>query len=272
MKWIKDVLPEVVSRLEEDFKYGGKLRGVSSGYTDIDVLTNGFQGGDLIVIGARPSIGKTALALSMATKVALQKNVMVGFFSCEMASVQLVNRLISGESRVNLRYSKKSKEGYFDKIVNAADKLYSAAILIDDTANIGLTKLKNKARKMKRLGIKLIFVDYLTLIQHGNQRLQSYEKIGEISKSLKQLARELNISIVVMSQVNRNAEGRMPTLAHLRLSGAIEEDADIIMFLHRKRDGYETELNIAKNRNGPTDTIKLIFLPEYIRFESWIEA
>jgi replicative DNA helicase len=161
--------------------------------------------------------------------------------------------------------------GDFDRIGDVCSRLYQAPLLLDDTPNIGLAELKSKARQMRRKGARIVFVDYLTLIRHGDSKMPRHERVGEVSKSLKQLAREMDIPIVALSQVGRDAEGKMPTLANLRQSGEIEEDADCIIFMHRDRNvssGDQTvKIEVAKNRNGVTDNIELIFVPQYTRFE-----
>lgn len=268
---INAFLHGAVSDIQERYNNQGKLMGITTGFDALDDATNGWQPGLLYVIAARPSIGKTAMALNMAVAAAKAKH-QVGFFSCEMSGEQLAFRLLAGESRVNISNltSGVLHEDHFMRISNAGDVMNNLAILVDDTPNPTLSHIKGRARWMKRQGVKLIFVDYLTLIKYGNVSTPRPERVGEIGKQLKQLARELNISLVVLSQVNREAEGKEPTLANLRQSGEIEEDVDCMIFLHRERKGEatETDVIIAKQRQGPTTRFKCIFLPEFVRFEN----
>jgi len=265
-------LPEAVEQIEKAYRTSGELQKVTSGYTQIEKLTNGFQPGDLIILGARPSIGKTSLALNMATRISVKYSVPVGFFSCEMSRQQLVNRIIAAEGKINLAGIRSGviRESDFSRITGVCAKLYLSQLIIDDTPDISLAQLKSKSRQMKRMGCQIIFVDYLTLIRYGKAQVPRHERVGEISKSLKSLARELEIPIMALSQVGRSAEGRMPTLSDLRQSGEIEEDADLIMLLHRERDQQETRICVAKNRNGATDTVSLAFLPQFVCFETLI--
>ena len=257
--------------------------GISSGYPDIDSLTSGFQESELVILGARPSVGKTALAISMAANMAKRNNVRVGFFSLEMDSDAIMQRFLSGESRVN---SKRIRNGFLsmnecNKLVSAAGELYKIPLFIADTPGMRLLDLRTEARKMKlKEDIQIIFIDYIGLITSENKDIPRHEQVAEISRSLKQLARELKIPIVVLCQVKREVKNDKPTLSDLRESGSIEQDADLVMFLHRvnkKEDrdedvpgpeGQEMDVIIAKNRNGPIGDIKLMFLPAYTRFES----
>lgn len=269
------VLKPAIDMIEARFLAKGKLDGLSTGYHAMDKVLGGMKNGSLIIIASRPSIGKTALALSIALNLATRETIDVGFFSCEMTAEQLTIRAIAGLGRIN---SHNISTGFmtaseFGKMQEAASILYAAPLTIDDTASIELATLKSRARQMKRQGISIIFVDYLTLIRYGDLRMPKWERTGEVSKSLKNLARELDIPIVVLSQVGREAEGHMPSLANLRLSGEIEEDSDVVIFLHRERvtgdhDVIGTTVEIAKNRYGATDQVQLAFLPKYVLFQS----
>jgi replicative DNA helicase len=265
---ISDCIYPALNKIEEYYNSGGAINGVPSGYKKLDRVTNGFQDGDLIIIGARASIGKTAIALNMATHAA-KEDFPVGFFSCEMSKELLTQRIIASEARLNMSSIKsgKMKATDFANITTAAGVINESKIFIDDSPNIPFTKLKSQARVMKRKGIRIIFVDYLTLIGMKGS-MSKVEKIGAISKGLKGLARELNVPIAVLSQLNREAEGKRPTAANLRWSGEIEEDADLIMLLHRKRGEAQTELIIDKHRNGSCETIDLHFAKECMRFEN----
>ena len=267
IKKLSDCVYETIKRVEQYYKLKGAISGLTCGYNSIDMITNGFQGGDLIILGARPSIGKTALALCMLTKMA-DKNIVCGLFSCEMAEESVTERLLTIESRISMTAirSGRLKPADFTNITEAAGRMYQKEIYIDDTSNIELSDLKSQARIMARKGVKCIFIDYLTLIKY-NINVPKNEKVGEISKTLKHLARELKIPIVVLSQIRRDKEGKKPNMSDLRWSGEIEEDADMIMLLHRDREESQTELLIEKNRNGPTGMVPLYFIQEYMKFE-----
>lgn len=274
---VGDFLAPALDTIEKRFAGHGELPGLSTGFTELDHILTGFHPGNLIVIGARPSQGKTALALTMALHQAL-RGIPVGFFSCEMTGEQLVMRALAGIGRINSQSVSTGilKESDFAKLTEAGCKLRDAPLIVDETSYISLGQLRSRARKMRRMGIRCLYVDYLTLIRHGDSRTPRYERVGEISKSLKFLSRELQIPVVALSQVGREAEDRLPTMADLRQSGEIEEDADVIIFLHRDRDRDQgsshrdrlTIVDVAKNRHGATDTVQLIFIPEYVRFES----
>ena len=255
--------------------------GIPSGYSDLDSLTNGFQNSELIVIGARPSVGKTALALSMAANMAGRYKKRVGFFSLETDGMALMQRLLAGEAKVN---SHRIQSGFltdreFSKLGVAGDTLFNSPMFICDTPNMRLIDLRTEARKLKaKEKIEIIFIDYIGLISSDNKDLPRHEQVAEISRSLKQLARELKIPVIVLAQVKREVKEDKPALSDLRESGSIEQDADLVLFLHRvkKKDGdeepdvskgKEVDVIIAKNRNGPVGEVKLMFLPAYTRFE-----
>ncbi len=254
--------------------------GIPSGYTDLDEKTNGFQPSELIVIGARPSKGKTALALSMAANMAKLKR-RVGFFSLETDGMALMQRLLAGEARVN---SHRMQSGFitdreFGKLGAAGDVLYNSPLFICDTPNMRLIDLRTEARKLRaKEKIEIIFIDYIGLISSENKDLPRHEQVANISRSLKQLARELKIPIVVLAQVKREVKEDKPSLSDLRESGSIEQDADLVLFLHDSKksdgngepdvsEGKEVDVIIAKNRNGPIGEAKLLFLPAFTRFE-----
>ena len=269
---LKEIIPEAIEMIEARSKSRGEFSGIPSGFEFLDSVTGGFQDSELIIIGARPSIGKTALALTIADHIAVAKKIPVAFFSLEMSCMQLTHRLFSLESRVS---SSKLRSGNlrledFAKIQDAAGRLYGSPMYIIDMPNMKLLDLRAMARQLcLREGVKIIFIDYLGLITSENTAIPRHERFAEISQSLKSLARELNIPVVALSQVGRDAEGTAPTLANLRESGAIEQDADVVMFLHRaQRENPDTELIIAKQRNGPVATIGLEFISECTRFVS----
>jgi replicative DNA helicase len=281
IRTIGEILKPTVRIIEQRVSLNGGLPGISTGFPTLDRVTGGLQGGHYIVIGARPSTGKTALALTMALNMTVRGKVMTGFISSEMTGEQLTMRALAGIGKVNSMGIATGRLGHdgMSRILDACTTLMEAPLLIDDTPSIQLGTLLSRARKMKRMGIRVLYVDYLTLIRHGDARTPKHERVGEVSKSLKTLARELDIPVVALSQVGREAEDRMPTLADLRQSGEIEEDADIIILLHRDKreqqqgDGQDltVDVDIAKNRTGPTDSFKLIFQPRYVRFETRLE-
>ena len=280
-KSVKELLPETIKTIERLFKNKNAYTGVPSGLSDLDSMTSGFQDSEFIVIGARPSVGKTALALSMAAHISVKERIPCAFFSLEMADMAIMQRLISSEARIasNKIRTGLIKPSDFSALMEAAGRIYEAPLYIIDMPNMKLLDLRTMVRRLKaEKGIKIAFIDYLTLITHENADLPRWEQISSISRSLKALARELKMPVVALSQLKREAEGKQPSLADLRESGSIEQDADLILFLHRdreldkKRDEQspmiETELIVAKQRNGPVGKTTIAFLPAYTRFES----
>ncbi len=280
-KSLKELLPGAMEAISKLMTSDDSCTGTPSGFKDLDKITNGFQKSEFIVIGARPSIGKTALALSMAANISIRHKIPVGFFSLEMSEQAIMQRLISSEARIasNMIRAGMLSELQISKIHDAVGEIYEAPLYLTSASDLKILDLRALARKMIRQhGVKIIFIDYLTLIQAENRTIPRHEQIAEISRSLKALARELDIPIVVLSQVKRETEGKKPTLADLRESGSIEQDADLVIFLHRERSGddskpdnagaIETELLVAKQRNGPIGDIKVVFIPKYTRFES----
>lgn len=277
-KSAREIVNQTVAKIEALAAAGAAYTGVPSGYPDLDRLTSGFQESEFIVIGARPSVGKTALALSMATNIAIRAEppIAVGLFTMEMSGYAVMQRVLAGEARIDSTRIRAGllKPSDWQQITEAAGRIYDAPLYIDDTPGLRLLDLRAQARRMRaRNDVRIIFIDYLTLVTSEHLDLPRHEQIAEISRSLKALARELSIPVVALSQVRRETEGRRPALADLRESGSIEQDADVVMFLHRDRepDGsrIETELLIAKQRNGPTEDIKLAFIPQFVRFESF---
>ncbi|HAE23489.1 MAG TPA: replicative DNA helicase [Spirochaetaceae bacterium] len=280
-KSVKEIVPETMKLIEKLSKSTSQYTGVPAGYPDLDSMTSGFHDSELIIIGARPSVGKTAFALNVAAHMALREKASVGFFSLEMPDVQLMNRLLASEARIN---SEKVRSGLIkpsdiQSLMDAASRLYEAPLYIVDVPNIKLLDLRSLARRMKsERNIQVLFIDYLTLVTHENSDLPRWEQISSISRSLKALARELRIPVVALSQLKREAEGKQPSMADLRESGSIEQDADVIMFLHRDREIEKrmderspyipTELIVAKQRNGPVGMVNLLFFPNFTRFES----
>ena len=261
-----------------DARYNSKneFTGVPTGFGKLDTYTSGFQNSELIIIGARPSIGKTALALSMMQNIALEKNIPCGFFSLEMPYESIGMRILSQESRVPMHKMRSGMLKYEDvkKIQDAAGRWFEAPLYTVDTPNMKLLELRAMARRMvKNHKVKIIFIDYIGLITTENPNAPVYDQMSEVSKSLKALARELEMPIVALCQVARAAEGEPPNLAQLRGSGSIEQDADVVMFLHRERLKEETPVQeatliLAKQRNGATGDIKISFVPAYSKYEN----
>ena len=260
----------------------GDLTGVSSGFQDLDNQISGFQNSDLIVLAARPSMGKTALALNIARNAAIMHKKKIGFFSLEMSTQQLTERLLSSEAEISshlVRVGKLPKRDW-RKLSDAASNLSEADIFIDDSPGLNIMELRAKARQMKLdKGIDLILVDYLQLL-HQQGRVESrQQEISYISRSLKALAKELNVPIIALSQLSRAPESRSdhrPIMSDLRESGAIEQDADIVLFIFRKfvyskdnEDKGIAELIVSKHRNGPTGVVKLSFIDDYAKFENY---
>jgi len=280
-KSVKELLPETIKTIERLFKNKNAYTGIPSGLPDLDSMTSGFQDSEFIVIGARPSVGKTALAMSMAAHIAVRERIPCAFFSLEMADMAIMQRLISSEARISSELIRSGliKPSDFNALMEAAGRIYEAPLYIIDMPNMKLLELRTMARRLRsEKDVKIIFVDYLTLITHENAELPRWEQIASISRSLKALARELRIPVVALSQLKREAEGKQPTLADLRESGSIEQDADLILFLHRDREQdktkeersalVETDLIISKQRNGPVGKVTIGFIPKYTRFES----
>ncbi|WP_294430943.1 replicative DNA helicase [uncultured Treponema sp.] len=279
-----NIVPATVDMIENNFRNKVSLTGVPSGFSKLDTMTSGFQKAELVIIGARPSMGKTALALNMMEYISIVKRIPCGFFSLEMSHVQIGQRLLSQNARIP---GTKIRNGMlrlddFQKINDAAGRCYDAPLYIVDTPNMQLIDLRAMARRMKtNQKVEIIFIDYIGLISTENSSAPVYEQVSEISKSLKSLARELNIPIVALCQVARDAEGNEPSLNQLRGSGSIEQDADVVMFIHRERkkqeDGdmepvQDAKLIVAKQRNGPIGDVPLLFLNAITRFENRAEA
>lgn len=269
---IKQTLTETWEQLEKLQDAGEGLRGVPTGFRDLDNLLSGLQKSDLVILAARPSVGKTTLALDMARHAAVEHNIPVGIFSLEMSAQQLATRLLSAESRVDawhLRTGKLSRDQEFEKIRDSLDKLAKAPIFIDDKAGNSITQMKSVARRLKaEHGLGLIVVDYLQLMATSKNFDSMVNQVTEISRSLKQLARELDVPVLALSQLSRAVEtrGGRPRLSDLRDSGSIEQDADVVMFIHREDKGKDesertniAEILVEKHRNGPVGKVDLYF-------------
>jgi replicative DNA helicase len=287
---IKELVNRAISKIEEYHSNQGMLTGIGTGFVDFDKMTTGLHEGEMIVIAARPSVGKTSLAMNIAEHVTLELKVPVGVFSLEMTADQLVLRMLCSRSRVNLRNIRDGflAERDFPKLTGAAGKMASAPLFIDDSSGLSILQLRAKARRMwQQYGIKLFVIDYLQLLHSTSRRAENrQQEISEISGGLKSLAKELGVPVIVLSQLNRELEkrgpGERPRLSDLRESGAIEQDADLVGLLYREsknkdgedetseteQDAIPVKLFIAKQRNGPTGDVDLTFLKSYTRFES----
>jgi len=284
-----DILVKAFEKIEEVYRTKKPLTGLETGFKALDKMTTGFQPSDFIVIGARPSVGKTALALNMAAHIAFREQRPVAFFSLEMPGIALGQRLISSETLID---GEKMRSGFFTqddfrKIRDIVGGMFDSPLFVVDAPNMTFLELRRQARKLRhKERVEIIFIDYLGLIGHENNWLQRHEQISEISRNLKSLARELKIPLVVLCQLNRDMErsgvSQPPTLANIRDSGSIEQDADMVMFLHRKpppkdkkpeeeeqnihMEGIPVELHIAKQRNGPVGHIDFMFQAKHTRF------
>ncbi len=279
---LKTVLTEAFERIDELHKESGKLRGTPTGFTDLDNLLAGLQKSDLIVLAARPSMGKTALALDIARQVSTKSKIPVGIFSLEMSKEQLVDRMICSEAGVDMwkmRTGRLSEDEDFANIGHAMGVLSEAPIFIDDSAVTSVMEMRTKARRLQaEHGLGLIIVDYLQLMEGRAQSENRVQQVAEITRALKSIAKELNIPVLALSQLSRATEARtppIPKLADLRESGSIEQDADVVIFIYRedmyKRDSerpHVAEIYIAKHRNGPTGLIELFFDEAKVSFKN----
>ena len=278
---IETLLKESFERITQLYESGADVTGVPSGFRDLDRITSGFQEGNLIVMAARPSMGKSALGLGVAANLAVRKNVPVALFTLEMSKSEVTQRLMCSEAKVEsqrLRTGKLSADDW-PRLTAACDKLAKAPVYVDDTGSITMMEIRSKARRLKAKhpDLGLIVVDYLQLMTSGTSAENRVQEVSQISRSLKVLARDLDVPIVALSQLSRAVEQRhdkRPILSDLRESGSIEQDADIVMFIYRDEyyNGEESEQQglaeviVAKHRNGPTDTVKLSFLKRYAKF------
>ncbi|WP_066634141.1 replicative DNA helicase [Desulfolucanica intricata] len=276
---IKDILLKTLEYIEFLCENKGNIPGVSTGFKDLDALLSGFQKGDLLILAARPSMGKTAIGLNIAEYAALHYNTPVAVFSLEMSKEQLVQRMLCAEAMVDQHKMRTGnlKEGDWEKLTSVASKLAKAPIFIDDTPAMSVRELRAKARRLQaEHGLGLIVIDYLQLMQSSKRVDNRQQEIADISRSLKAMAKEMNVPILALAQLSRSVEQRQdkkPIMSDLRESGSLEQDADIVMFIYR--DEYYNpdsekkgiaEIIIAKQRNGPTGIVELGFLKEYTRF------
>ena len=282
---IREVLQDSLIRIDARMKQDASLGGLSTGLIDFDAMTGGLHGSELIILAARPSMGKTALAMNIAEHAALEEQAPTLFVSLEMSAIELGDRLLCSVARVN---SSRLRNGTITnddrrKLVEKAAEVSSAPLFVDDSPSRTMTEIAAAARRLKRKdGLSLIVIDYLQLIEPDNPRDARQEQVAKIARRLKGLARELNVPVLCLSQLNRQAEAskdNKPKLSHLRESGAIEQDADVVMFVHREeyyqtneedreRVAGEADLIIAKQRNGPIGDVKMTWLRDYTRFES----
>lgn len=276
---IKDVVLNALDKIEIASRNKGNVTGIPTGFTDLDYKTSGMQPSDLVLVAARPSMGKTAFVLNMAQHMAFKNNETVAIFSLEMSKEQLVNRLLSLESRVDsqaIRTGNLTDEDWA-KLIEGAGIVGKSNLIIDDTPGISVAELRSKCRKYKmEHNLAVVIIDYLQLMTGSKKSDSRQQEISDISRSLKEIARELNVPVIALSQLSRAVEQRpdhRPMLSDLRESGAIEQDADVVMFIYRD-DYYNkdterknvAEIIIAKQRNGPIGTVELVWLPNYTKF------
>lgn len=273
---VKDTLAQSFDKLDELHKSGGKFRGVETGFVDLDLLLSGLQDSNLIVLAARPGQGKTAFVVNIAQHVSVVGKIPVGVFSLEMSKEELVDRLLISQSNIDAWKLKTGKlsEDDFEKLSSAMGELAEAPIFIDDTPGITIAEIRTKARRLQlEHGLKLLIVDYMQLANPGRRFENRVQEVSYISQSLKNLARELKIPVIAVSQLSRAVEHRgerKPQLADLRESGAIEQDADVVIFLYSKEEEFTPQrvvnLLVAKHRNGPVGEKELLFRGDRIRF------
>jgi replicative DNA helicase len=288
---IKELLWPTMERIEALQRGGKTVTGVASGFGDLDEMTSGFQPADLIIVAARPSMGKTAFTLNIAQHAAIEHGVPVAFFTLVMSKESLVQRMLTSEARIDAQRLRKGmlRDDDFPRLARAAGILSSAPVWIDDTPGITLLEMRSKARRLKAdAGVGLVVVDYLQLMQGPANSESRQQEVSQISRGLKALAKELNVPVIALSQLSRAPEQRTgdnkrPQLSDLRESGAIEQDADLIMFLYRQefydgpvdKDGNslegKAEVIVGKQRNGPTGMVNLFFHKQYTRFESYAQ-
>ena len=276
---IKDVVIQAIEGIEKASKTAGKVTGISSGFYDLDYKTAGFHPSDLILVAARPAMGKTAFVLNIAEHAAVKENIPTAIFSLEMSKEQLVKRILSMNSKVDSQAMRTGElqDDDWIKLVESAKIIGNSNLILDDTPGITISELRSKCRKYKlEFDLGMVIFDYLQLMQGGKRAESRQQEISEISRSLKALARELNVPIIALSQLSRAVEQRpdkRPMLSDLRESGAIEQDADMVMFIYRddyyNKDSEEagvSEIIIGKQRSGPTGTVKLAWLSQYTKF------
>ena len=285
---IRQVVINALERIEAASKQNGSITGVSTGFIDLDYQTSGMQPSDLILVAARPSMGKTAFVLNMAQHMAFRDNITTAIFSLEMSKEQLVNRLFSLESKVDAQVLRNGRleDSDWERLIESAEIIGNSNLIIDDTPSISIAELRSKCRKYKmEMNLGVIIIDYLQLMSGssgGKSSTSRQQEISDISRSLKAVARELNVPVIALSQLSRAVEQRddkRPMLSDLRESGAIEQDADVVMFIYRDdyynpdtEDKNIAEIIIAKQRNGPVGEVELVWIPQYTKFEDAEQA
>lgn len=276
---IKQIVISALEKIELASKKKGNVTGIATGFVDLDYRTSGLQPSDLVLVAARPSMGKTAFVLNIAQYVAFHHNLATAIFSLEMSKEQLVNRLFALEARVDAQLLRSGNlaDSDWEKLIEGAGTIGKSKLIIDDTPGISISELRSKCRKYKlEHDLKLVIIDYLQLMSGSSRSDSRQQEISDISRSLKGLARELNVPVIALSQLSRQVEQRpdhRPMLSDLRESGAIEQDADVVMFIYRddyyNKDTVDkniAEIIIAKQRNGPIGTVNLVWLPQYTKF------
>ena len=278
---LSDLVPASFERIERLQETKGDLTGVPTGFTDLDALTSGLQPAELVIVAARPAMGKTSLALNIAQHVGTKTNMTIGLFSLEMSKEQLFLRMLTSEARINAHQFRTGflSEQDYSRLSHSLEALSGAGVYIDDPSTIGVLEMRAKARRLKaEHNLHLLIVDYIQLVQGRGRFENRTQELASISRSLKGLAKELNVPVIALSQLSRAPESRSehrPQLSDLRESGALEQDADVVLFIYRedqydpKPDNENTaELIIGKQRNGPTGVVRLAFLKEFTRFEN----
>ena len=276
---VRQIVANALEKIEQASKQSGTVTGIPTGFIDLDYRTAGMQPSDLILVAARPSMGKTAFELNLAEYMAFKKNLTVALFSLEMSKEQLINRMFSLESKVDAQKLRTGQlnDQEWEQLIESAGQMGKSNLIIDDTPGISISELRSKCRKYKlEHNLAIVMIDYLQLMSGSGKTESRQQEISDISRALKSLARELNIPVIALSQLSRAVEkrdDRRPMLSDLRESGAIEQDADVVMFLYRDdyynkdtKDKGISEVIIAKQRNGPIGTVKLAWLPEYTKF------
>lgn len=282
---VREIVTSTYAAIEKRATSNELITGIPTGFQDVDSILSGLHDSEFIVIGARPSVGKTALTISIMSHIAITNQIPTAFFSLEMTGHAIMQRLLAKRSKISATKLRTGllKAQELSELQDAIDPIYHAPLWIVDTPRLQMINLRTIARRLIReQGVRIIFIDYLTLISADTLDLPRHEQVASISRSLKAMAHELEIPVVVLSQVTRDTEGRKPTLASIRESGSIEQDADVVIFLHRDSDtdehrreqrdrsipeSIETDLVVAKQRNGPVGTVKLQFIPRFVSFE-----
>lgn len=275
-----DSIEDAVTQMEIAQKRGGEMVGVPTGFSELDEMTHGLHPGQLVILAARPAVGKSTLALDIARTAAIRHNKPVIFFSLEMGRAEIAMRLLSAESRIYLQNMRKGdlSDNDWSRIASVRGEINSAPLYIDDSPNMTLVEIRAKCRRLaKRVGLEMIVIDYIQLMTSGKKVESRQQEVSEFSRALKLLAKELGVPVIAISQLNRNSEkseNKKPELSHLRESGSLEQDADVVVLLHREDIGNkehdragEADLIVAKQRNGPTGTIVVNFLGQFSKFE-----